>query len=65
MLRTRLLSFSLGFTVAGAAITHFMWKDLWKSYSSLSSMIKERQDALEIRVSKVEAMAGQNSELSM
>nr|DAD43426.1 TPA_asm: hypothetical protein HUJ06_001656 [Nelumbo nucifera] len=57
MLRTRLVSFALGFSVAGAAISHFVWRDLWADRHSLSSDMKERFDILEARVSNLESLA--------
>lgn len=40
MLRTRMVAFATGFAVTGAAIAHFVWKDLCADSLSLSSNVK-------------------------
>ncbi|XP_077229333.1 fanconi anemia group D2 protein [Tasmannia lanceolata] len=62
MLRTRLVSFALGFSTAGAAISHFVWKEMWSDRSSLSSEIKHRFGALEARITELESLAYRNSD---
>ncbi|KAF7845105.1 fanconi anemia group D2 protein [Senna tora] len=37
MLRTRLLWFSLGFTLSAATISNFVWKDLWVDRHALTA----------------------------
>ena len=37
MLRTRLLCFTAGFSLTGAAIGQFLWKDLWSDRYALSA----------------------------
>ncbi|KAK4270053.1 hypothetical protein QN277_023139 [Acacia crassicarpa] len=61
MLRTRLLWFSLGFTISAATISHFVWKDLWVDRHSLSADMKQKFDALEARVSNLESLPHQSS----
>jgi len=54
MMRKRLGGFLLGFSLTGAAITHFIYKDLWTDRESLSYQLKQQFDALDARVSKLE-----------
>ncbi|KAJ7950616.1 putative Fanconi anemia group D2 protein [Quillaja saponaria] len=61
MLRTRLLWFSIGFTVSAAAVSHFVWKDLWVDRHALSADMKQKFDALETRVLNLESVPHQNS----
>ncbi|KAF8393761.1 hypothetical protein HHK36_019959 [Tetracentron sinense] len=63
MLRTRLLSFAFGFSVAGAAISHLVWRDLWIDQHSLSSEMKQKFDALDSRVVKLESIVYQKPKL--
>lgn len=37
MLRTRLLWFTLGFSVTGASIAHLVWRDLYAERFAISS----------------------------
>ena len=37
MIRTRLLWLGVGFSVTGAAISHFIWRDLWVDRYALVS----------------------------
>uniref|UniRef100_A0A2P2ITL8 Uncharacterized protein LOC105643658 n=1 Tax=Rhizophora mucronata TaxID=61149 RepID=A0A2P2ITL8_RHIMU len=60
MLRTRLLWFTVGFTVTAAAIAQFAWRDLWAERLSLSSDAKQKFDALEARVANLESIPSQN-----
>ncbi|XP_058094270.1 uncharacterized protein LOC131240183 [Magnolia sinica] len=62
MLRTRLLWFAVGFSVAGAAISHVVWKDLLNERSSISSQMMHQFDALEARISKLESLNYHNVE---
>ncbi|GAY56215.1 hypothetical protein CUMW_170160 [Citrus unshiu] len=55
MLRTRLLWFTAGFSLTGAAIGQFLWKDLWSDRYALSADAKQKFDALEARVSNLES----------
>ncbi|XP_031478911.1 uncharacterized protein LOC116249787 [Nymphaea colorata] len=59
MLRTRLLFFTLGFATTGAAISHFVWRDLWAAHHSTSSQVKDKFGFLDSRVSNLEAMLSQ------
>ncbi|KAM7461076.1 hypothetical protein LguiA_029197 [Lonicera macranthoides] len=52
MVRTRLLWFTVGFGSATAAMTHFIFRDLFNDRHSLSS--QEKFDALNTRVSNLE-----------
>ncbi|XP_052207895.1 uncharacterized protein LOC127811768 [Diospyros lotus] len=61
MMRTRLVWFTFGFGSSAAAITHFIFKDLWIDRQSLSSHLKEKFDALDARVSNLEQVVSSNS----
>ncbi|PON42580.1 fanconi anemia group D2 protein [Parasponia andersonii] len=61
MFRSRLVWFSLGFSVSAAAISQFVWKDLLVDRYALSSDMKNKFDALEQRVQNLESVAYQNS----
>ncbi|XP_057958040.1 uncharacterized protein LOC131150954 isoform X2 [Malania oleifera] len=61
MMRTRLLWFTLGFSSAGAAVSHFVLRDLWIERQVLSSQLKQKFDALENRVSNLEPGLRDNS----
>ncbi|XP_015578092.1 uncharacterized protein LOC107261679 [Ricinus communis] len=56
MLRTRLLWFTIGFSVSSAAIGHFIWRDLLVDRYALSSHTKQSFDALEARVLNLETI---------
>ncbi|GMY33792.1 hypothetical protein FCV25MIE_29034 [Fagus crenata] len=56
MIRTRLLWLGVGFSVTGAAISHFIWRDLWVDRYALVSDMK-KFDALEGRVSNLESIS--------
>ncbi|KAL5990844.1 hypothetical protein ACLOJK_011749 [Asimina triloba] len=62
--KTRMLWFAVGFSVAGAAISHLVWKDLLSERSSISYQLqmKHQFDALEARISKLESVGHQNVE---
>ncbi|XP_019059077.1 PREDICTED: uncharacterized protein LOC104822455 [Tarenaya hassleriana] len=60
MLRTRLLWFTLGFSVTGASIAHLIWRDLYADRYSISSDMKEKFNALEARVSGLESPTVEN-----
>ncbi|KAK6914523.1 hypothetical protein RJ641_021844 [Dillenia turbinata] len=60
MLRIRLLSFAVGFSVTGAAISHFFWRDLMNDRFSISSQLKQRYDALNARVLNLESVGHEN-----
>ncbi|XP_044501989.1 uncharacterized protein LOC123223007 [Mangifera indica] len=55
MLRTRLLWFTVGFSVAGGAIARFIWKDLFSQRCGLSADTKQKFDNLEARLSNLES----------
>ncbi|CAN8260131.1 unnamed protein product [Cochlearia groenlandica] len=55
MLRTRLLWFTLGFSVSGASIAHLVWRDLYAERFAISSDMKEKFNGLEGRVSGLES----------
>ncbi|KAB1203703.1 hypothetical protein CJ030_MR8G025478 [Morella rubra] len=57
MLRTRVLWFGAGLSVAGAAISQFIWRDLSIDRHCVFSDVKQNLDALEARVLNVEAMS--------
>ncbi|XP_068661984.1 uncharacterized protein [Aristolochia californica] len=61
MMRTRLLSFVLGFTVMGSAIS-VAWKDMWSDRYSLSAEMTSQFGALESRISELESLVHQNAE---
>ncbi|XP_050252406.1 uncharacterized protein LOC126698932 isoform X1 [Quercus robur] len=56
MIRTRLVWLGLGFSVTGAAISRFIWRDLWVDRYALLSDVKEL-DALQARVSELESLS--------
>ncbi|CAH8291023.1 unnamed protein product [Eruca vesicaria subsp. sativa] len=60
MLRTRLLWFTLGFSVTGASVGHLVWRDLYAERFAISSEIKEKFGALEGRVSGLESTGHEN-----
>ncbi|OVA03044.1 hypothetical protein BVC80_1807g16 [Macleaya cordata] len=62
MMRTRLLWFGFGFTVAGAAIAQFVWRDLLTDRHSLSSEVNHKFDALEARISMLESLKFRKAE---
>nr|ABK20920.1 unknown [Picea sitchensis] len=57
MLRKRIFSFAFGFSVTGAAIAHFVWKDLWSSHAAVSLQTRDYYDALERRIVRLESEA--------
>ncbi|CAN1316069.1 hypothetical protein LINPERPRIM_LOCUS29922 [Linum perenne] len=62
MLRTRLVWFTVGFSVSGAAIAQFVGRDLWADRIALSShVMKHKMDSLEARVSSLESITAQNA----
>ncbi|CAN1127972.1 hypothetical protein LINPERHAP2_LOCUS4345 [Linum perenne] len=61
MLRTRLVWFTVGFSVSGAAIAQFVGRDLWADRIALSSHMKHKMDSLEARVSSLESITAQNA----
>ncbi|XP_018486412.1 uncharacterized protein LOC108856994 isoform X1 [Raphanus sativus] len=61
MLRTRLLWFTLGFSVTGASIAHLVWRDLYAERFAISSDMKEKFGALESRVSGLESGSGHDN----
>ncbi|XP_021907149.1 uncharacterized protein LOC110821581 isoform X2 [Carica papaya] len=58
MLRTRLLWSTLGFSVTGAAIAHFVWRDLYAGRHALSAETVQKFRDLEARVSILESNPG-------
>ncbi|KAF3959799.1 hypothetical protein CMV_015421 [Castanea mollissima] len=56
MIRTRLVWLGLGFSVTGAAISQFIWRDLWVDRYALLSDVK-KLDALQERVSELESLS--------
>uniref|UniRef100_A0A7N0VLT7 Uncharacterized protein n=1 Tax=Kalanchoe fedtschenkoi TaxID=63787 RepID=A0A7N0VLT7_KALFE len=62
MMRTRLLWFAAGFAITGAAISHFVWRDLLIDRTSLVSEMKQKFDDLEARVLKIEGVSHGNSD---
>ncbi|XP_031259055.1 uncharacterized protein LOC116117167 isoform X1 [Pistacia vera] len=62
MLRTRLLWFTAGFSVAGGAIAHFICKDLFSRSYALSADTKQKFENLEARVSNLESNVSQQVE---
>ncbi|KAF7132146.1 hypothetical protein RHSIM_Rhsim09G0019700 [Rhododendron simsii] len=61
MMRARFLWFTIGFTSAAAAMTHFVFQDLWADRQSLSSQLQENFDAVDARVSNLEQVMPSNS----
>ncbi|KAK4567066.1 hypothetical protein RGQ29_003058 [Quercus rubra] len=53
MIRTRLVWLGLGFSVTRAAVSQFIWRDLWVDRYALLSDVK-KLDALQERVSELE-----------
>ncbi|CAI0383396.1 unnamed protein product [Linum tenue] len=65
MLRTRLVWFTVGFSLSGAAIAQFIGRDLWAERVALSShVVKQKMETLEARVSNLESITPQNSTAS-
>ncbi|CAL1356173.1 unnamed protein product [Linum trigynum] len=64
MLRTRLVWFTVGFSLSGAAIAQFIGRDLWAERVALSSHVKQKMETLEARVSNLESITPQNSTAS-
>ncbi|KAJ0234077.1 hypothetical protein HA466_0276220 [Hirschfeldia incana] len=60
MLRTRLLWFTLGFSVTGASVAHLVWRDLYAERFAISSDMKEKFAALESRVTGLESSGHEN-----
>ncbi|MBA0703982.1 hypothetical protein Golax_016272 [Gossypium laxum] len=60
MMRSRLLWFTLGFSVTAASISQFIYRDLWTDRYALKSDMKEKFDALEARVSNLESLPTEN-----
>ncbi|KAB2020875.1 hypothetical protein ERO13_D07G093800v2 [Gossypium hirsutum] len=60
MMRSRLLWFTLGFSVTAASISQFIYRDLWTDRYALKSDMKEKFDALEARVSNLETLPTEN-----
>ncbi|XVE72627.1 hypothetical protein DITRI_Ditri11bG0053300 [Diplodiscus trichospermus] len=60
MIRSRLLWFTLGFSVTAASISQFIYKDLWSERYVLKSDMKHKFDALETRVSILESLPAEN-----
>ncbi|WCJ37321.1 hypothetical protein M5689_018469 [Euphorbia peplus] len=61
MLRSRLLWFSMGFSVSAATIGHFVFRDLWADRYALSSHVNQTLDTLETRLNNLESMSDHNS----
>ncbi|XP_012084243.1 uncharacterized protein LOC105643658 [Jatropha curcas] len=61
MIRTRLLWFTVGFSVTSAAIGQFVWRDLLSERHALTSRTKQTFDALEARVLNLESISHHNS----
>ncbi|KAF7131816.1 hypothetical protein RHSIM_Rhsim09G0018700 [Rhododendron simsii] len=61
MMRARFLWFTIGFTSAAAAMTQFVFQDLWADRQSLSSQLQENFDAVDARVSNLEQVMPSNS----
>ncbi|MBA0548347.1 hypothetical protein Golob_019453 [Gossypium lobatum] len=63
-MRSRLLWFTLGFSVTAASISQFIYRDLWTDRYALKSDVltsmKEKFDALEARVSNLESLPTEN-----
>ncbi|KAM7271142.1 hypothetical protein ACFE04_030356 [Oxalis oulophora] len=55
MLRSRLVWFTVGFTVTGAAITQFVWRDLLAQRYAISADMKQKFDNLNARVSNLDS----------
>lgn len=54
MMRIRLVWFTVGFTSASAAMSQFIFRDLWAHQLSLSSQLEEKFGVLGTRVSNLE-----------
>ncbi|CAI0383451.1 unnamed protein product [Linum tenue] len=63
-MRTRLVWFTVGFSLSGAAIAQFIGRDLWAERVALSSHVKQKMETLEARVSNLESITPQNSTAS-
>ncbi|XP_050204875.1 uncharacterized protein LOC126654913 [Mercurialis annua] len=61
MLRTRLVWFTVGFSVSTAAIGQFIWRDLLVDRYTLSSTTKHNFDGLEDRLRNLESSVNSNS----
>ncbi|KAF5726511.1 hypothetical protein HS088_TW22G00189 [Tripterygium wilfordii] len=61
MFRTWVLWFTFGFSVSGAAIAHFVGRDLLTERYALASEMKHKSDALEARVKNLEDIGALNS----
>ncbi|KAK8650816.1 hypothetical protein V6N13_140440 [Hibiscus sabdariffa] len=61
MIRSRLLWFTLGFSVTAASISQFIYRDLWTDRYALKSDMKKKFDALEARVSNLESVPYEES----
>ncbi|XP_038702797.1 uncharacterized protein LOC119999363 [Tripterygium wilfordii] len=65
MLRTRLLWFTLGFSVSGAAIAQFVWRDLLTDRYALASDLEHKFDGLAARVQNLENIGARNSNTNL
>ncbi|KAG9444663.1 hypothetical protein H6P81_016003 [Aristolochia fimbriata] len=61
MMRIRLVSFVVGFTVTGSAF-FVAWKDMWGDRYSLSAETARQFGALESRISELESLLRQNAD---
>ncbi|KAJ9169880.1 hypothetical protein P3X46_018028 [Hevea brasiliensis] len=61
MLRTRLLWFTVGFSMSAAVIGQFVWRDLIAERYALSYQTQQAFDALEARVLNLESISSLNS----
>ncbi|XP_062175321.1 uncharacterized protein LOC133880384 [Alnus glutinosa] len=57
MIRTRLIWFGVGFSVAGTAVSRLVWRDIGIDRYALFSDVKQKFDALEARVFNLEAVS--------
>ncbi|CAK7349195.1 unnamed protein product [Dovyalis caffra] len=57
MLRTRLVWFTVGFSVSAAAISQFVWRDLLSQRYALSSHTNQKFEDLEARVLNLESIS--------
>ncbi|XP_021301178.1 uncharacterized protein LOC110429448 isoform X2 [Herrania umbratica] len=60
MYRSRLLWFTLGFSLTAASISQFIYKDLWTDRYALKSDMKQKFDSLEARVLSLESLPPEN-----
>ncbi|XP_017969324.1 PREDICTED: uncharacterized protein LOC18612570 isoform X1 [Theobroma cacao] len=60
MYRSRLLWFTLGFSLTAASISQFIYKDLWTDRYALKSDMKQKFDSLEARVLNLESLPPEN-----